>query len=561
MSNYNTNNTLLLFSSPQKTEEGYTSLENHRYYMAALAILVSQEMQKHLSQMSLFVQLRIFQNLQEKVGGGFPYQRRINSRLPQRSGSSMTRVNYMTTERPDEYKKVTEWYSEAVNKSLWEVTVANPQADAETDAEFFRIMASFVKCLFQDCICELALSTQRRHLPKYPTDLVASWLVEHVRNVNRFSGRGEEPSNGLVDLINAVTPEIASEGVLLLGHERALANFNLKTQTKYENALELLVEKMQTDQVIPFNYGFLESGSFMVTSRFPSALVNNIPTKKFMSYLVISPIALIPFAEFSAGDVLVPGARGNGFYKVTKPTTLAAGEYVLVRLHEICLRGETLICTVLATNEYQKPVMAYVTTIQEHNNTYAQGGNEEWVLRQAVCVGVAGHESIRTCPAASAVECEYPDANNPPTWQTKGVNAEKNLPPKIITATEMNELKMTPYYNDNVFFKHSLDVYPGVQAKLFSGGINATDDARYSSLTDTELKNEYCHKGLDDVPCNLVYHSGNFLNVRVPYIVKVGGDYKVEPINPGLLQVLAGKPTTPVSEIFTPSFQFTPVSY
>ncbi len=558
MANMNTNNTLLLFSSPQKTEEGYTSLENHRYYMAALAILVNKELEKHLAMVGLFVQLRPFVNLQERNGGGFPYQRRINSRLPQRSGSSMTRVNYADFERPAEYKKATDWLAEAVNKSLWEVTVGNPQADAETDAEFFRVMASFVKTLFQDAICELALATQKRHIPNYPTELVASWMVEHVRYINRFSGRGEGPSDALVDMINAVTPEIALDGVILFGHERALANFNLKTQTKYENALELVVEKLQTDQVIPFNYGFLESGAFMVTSRFPSALVSNIPTKKFMSRLVISPIALIPYAEFGAGkEVLVPGARGNGFYEVSKPNGMAPGEYALVRLHEICLRGETVIGTVLATNDYQKPVMAYVTTIQEHNNSYAQGGNQEWVLRQAICVGVAGHESIRTCPVASAVECEYPDGTNPPPWQTLGVNAHTNMAAQLISANEMIELKKTPYYNDNVFFKHSLDVTPALQTKLF-GGSHAD---RYSSLTDTDIKREYCHKGLDDVPCELIYHSGSFLEVRVPYIVKDAGDYKVEPVNPAMLQVLAGKPTTPVNEIFTPSFQFTPVPY
>lgn len=549
----NTNNTVTLFSSPQKTEEGYTSLENHRYYMTALSILVNEQMAKQIDILGLFVQFRTFVGLQEENGGAFPYQRRINTRLPQRSGSSMTRTSYADFERPSEYKQATVWLSEAINKSLYQMTLNNPQVNAEYDAEFSRLMASFVSALFQDAIVELALATQKRHIPAYPTELVASWMVGHVRNINRFAGRGEGPSDSLVDMINEITPEIALTGILLFGNDRALANFNLKTETKYDNALELVVEKLQTDQIIPFNYGFLESGSFMMTSRFPSSLVDNIPVKKFLSEIVISPVAFIPASEFGTGQVLVPGAAGNGFYEVSNPTKLAAGDYVVVRLHEVCIRGETLIGTVLAKNDYQKPVMAYVNRIQEHDNAHAQGGTQEWVLRQPICVGVAGHESIRTCPAAVAIECEYPDVNNPAPWSTLGQGAHKNEK-SVLTAAEMIEIKKTRYFNDHVFFKHSFDAHPTIKEKLF-GSSN-----RFSSLTDTVLENEYCFKSVDDVPCGLTYKSGNYAVVQVPYIVKNTNDYKIEAINGGLLQVLAGQPVKPVDEIFTPSFQFTPVA-
>lgn len=554
MSNINTNNTVSLFSSPQKTEEGYTSLENHRYYMTALAIFVNEQMAKQIDILGLFVQFRTFVGLQEENGGAFPYQRRINTRLPQRSGSSMTRTSYADFERPSEYKQTTIWLSEAINKSLYQMTLNNPQVNAEYDAEFARLMASFVSALFQDAIVELALATQKRHIPAYPTELVASWMVGHVRNINRFAGRGEGPSDSLVDMINEITPEIALTGILLFGNDRALANFNLKTETKYDNALELVVDKLQTDQIIPFNYGFLESGSFMMTSRFPSSLVDNIPVKKFLSNIVISPVVFIPASEFTADNsVLVPGAPGHGFYKVTNPGA-KGGEYVVVRLHEVCIHGETLIGTVLASNDYQKPVMAYVNRIQEHNNSSAQGGTQEWVLRQPICVGVAGHESIRTCPAAVAIECEYPDASNPAPWNTLGQGAD-GIETGILSAVEMIEIKKTRYFNNHVFFKHSFDVNPTLKKKLFGDELSK----RFSSLTDTVFENEYCFKSVDDVSCELTYKSGNFSVVQVPYIVKNVNDYKIEAINGGLLQVLAGQPNKPVDEIFTPSFQFTPV--
>lgn len=549
MANMNNNDVITLFSSSQKTEEGYTSMDNHRYYLTAMMIEVNERMAKQLSLLGLIVQFRPFNNLQENVGGGFPYQRRINTRLPQRSGSSMTRTNYAGFERPSEYKKETTWLSEALNKSLYEMSLNNTNVDAEFEAEFTRLFASFVSGLFQDCITELALSTQKQHIPAYPTDLVALWMVEHVRNINRFAGRGEVPSDALRDLINLITPEISLNGIVLFGNEHVLSNFNLKTKTVYEDALQQLVNKMTTDQIINFNYGFLESGKFMMTSRFPMALKDNIPIKKFLSYMVISPLAIIPQSEFAAGTVLIPGARGHGFYEVKSK----GGDYTAVRLHEVCIRGETLIGTVLATNEYQKPIMAYINTIQEHGNAYAQAGSQELVLRQPICVGVAGHESIRTCPAAVVEGCEYPRSAPHPFWQSTVASALKATSFSL-SEEDMVELKSSSYFADHVYLKHSFDHVGTLSDKLFG-----TDD-RFSSLTDNTIKNEYAYKQLDDVPAGLIFKSSSFALTQVPYIVKKSDGYTVQPVNHSLLSVLAGQPTSSVSEIFTPTFQFTPVA-
>lgn len=541
------------FASPQATDEGYGTADNQEMYLASLETDVSLHIARHLEIMSLFVNFKQFERLQEENGAKFPYYLRMNDTMPTR-GSAYSYAPATTFDRPSTYDRATVWVTDSLKRSLWQMRAAKAMTDEQFNAEYERVLKSFVQFVFQECFIELALSLRKQHFQFYKDTLVSQMMVEQFRGLDVFSTRGEKPSDALKGILNRLLTNIDNTGAVILAHDSVLTNLKLMSETKYETALTLLMDKMSEYSLIPFKQGFLDDGRQLLMNRLPTAAQNNITIDKYISHYVASPIVIVPLDAFdSSVGIFAPGAENHRLFELfldglakyntqtsyadTVPSVavgadtparrtaseanakvaLAANfKYVAFILPEVAVIGHTMATGVMPTNPELKPVTLYITALQDGADVTNQGGTSETVVRQAMCAGNTNFQGTFANPCARFLSSD--DASDDPAsmkpWQS-GVYEHQKI---LLTAADMVTLDKSFYGKDGLYFPH-LGFDSG------SGSVLATklfNPKRFTSLTAPTIDKEYCRRGLDDVSCELYYQGGNFFLTRVPMILSGG---------------------------------------
>ena len=559
MSNINNGlNGISWVEAPQPVEEGYNSYESQERYLTALKTDVTYVIAMCVEVMSMFVNFKQFVRLQERYGARFPRYLRINDTMPTR-GSDTSYVPSVDFDRPGFYDRPTVWMTSALKKSLWEMRVAENMPKEQYNAEYERIIKSFVQFMFQECVLQIFLSMKMEHFQFYGDTLIAEMMVNQFKGINVFSTRGEEPSDELKKIINSICTNIENYGAVLIGHDQVISTLSLMTETKYESAIDLLLAKMAEYRTLTFTQGFLDESRQLLMNRLPTVSVQNVTRDKFISTLALTPLAIVPLDQFSenvqvcaAGapnsrlwELFVDGDDAGVFdgttaqttYKLTEATKPIAGDiktrrknseknakklitkglkYIAFVLPETGISGYTLGTAVLPTDKNIMPVTLWLTELQSGPDESNQGGTTEDVIRQPICAGNSNFQGTFTYPVAQFVGREDPAPDNMPLkiWQSGKYARQKVL----LTDNDYNVLTSTKYAQDGIFFKHiGLDgtvESVALKEKLFAAG-------RFQSLTSAKIEFEYAGRGVDDVLCPLHFHASRYYLSQVPYCVAV----------------------------------------
>lgn len=583
MSNSTINNGLSgisFFASPQLTDEGYGSGDNQERYLTALETDVSFYIARCMEIMSLFVNFVPFANLQEENGAKFPRYLRINDTMPTR-GSAYSYAQPTNFDRPSTYERSTVWAVDSLKRSLWQEKQARALTDAQYNAEYDRVIKSFVQFIFQEVFVELALYLKKEHFQFYKDSLVSQMMVEQFNGLNAFATRGETPSDVLKGILNRILTNIDNFGAVILAHDVVLSNLNLMTETKYETTVSLLMDKMRDYDIVPFKQGFLEGDRQLLMNRLPTASQNNVTIEKYISHFVVSPIVIVPLSAFDGTNkVCAAGADNHRLYELfldglaaynaqanyaaTVPTVATAAAvtrrrtdsqtnataakaagfaYVAFILPENAVIGATMATAVMPKDKAIMPVTLYITPVHDGDDKTEQGGTRETVIRQALCAGNTNFQGTCASPCAKFFSSDSASAtaNDLKPWQTDVYDHQKVL----LTSDDMSLLDKSAYGKNGVYFKHlGLDSKPDLAERLFNA-------KRFASLTEPTISKEYSRRGLDDIPCELYYQSSNFMLTRLPVVTQTGATIATSDENVNLHSLLMNKPLVEKDKILS----------